>query len=382
MKTLFLSHSNNNPNAGASSIFHMLIEGLGGRGHDIDCLHLEDMNIPQQKLARRVVDRLYLPQLISRRAMQEDLSVYDVVMAANGMAWPLFRHLKQRAKRPLLVSHYHGLTIYDQLANLSEAGLGHHEISSFYRFVSGPNYHRWDMAGLANADLGIVLNRRDLAYIETKAPPGITLAAIKPAIAPRLLEQSKVISPIGARAPQNIISFSSWGARKGSYYLPGTLRKIREKYPAARLFAGGTGMGAEEFKSHFGPQDRDAITVLGFLSREEQAQLYNDSSIFLFPSVSEGFGLALPEAQAFGLAAVTTNTGYAGDFLTDGVDAIVVPLTTEHLAEGVLKLLQNDEVRYRIAANGREVARTLTLDAMAGGYEKAFFDAISKRQLR
>ncbi len=378
MKILFLSHSDNNPDAGASSIYHMLNAGLTARGHHVDVLHLDDMNLPKQKLLRKIVLRLFLPQLIKRRALREDLASYDVIMASNGTAWPLFRSLKQTAHRPLLVTHFHGLSVYDQIASLTEAELGHHRVSKIFRFLTGSIPDKWDMAGIAHSDLTVVQNLRDFAHVEQKIPAGASLIVIHPAIAPSLICEAGTIAPLEARSLNKIIAFSSWGARKGSLYLPGALRKIRTRYPAVELVIGGTNMTADQLQPFFAPEDQSAIRVLGYLSREQQAQLFNDAGIFLFPSVSEGFGLALLEAQIFGLATVTTSTGYSGDFLTDNVNACIVPLTAEHFARGVLKLLEDDELRRRIAENGRKVALSFTLDVMAAAYERAFLEGLKK----
>ncbi len=345
----------------------------------MDCLHLEDMNLPRQKLLKTVATRLLLPGLIKRRAEREDLASYDVIMASNGMAWSLYRELKQQAKRPLLVTHFHGLTIYDRIASITEAELEHQRVSLMFRYVWGSAPHKWDMAGIAQSDLCVVQNVRDLAYVESKLAKGAAVTLIQPAVEQSLISLSEVISPINSRPADKLITMSSWGARKGSFYLPGVFRRIRQSFPKLELVIGGTGMTVEELRPFFAPEDRDAIRASGFLTREEQARLYNEAAIFLFPSISEGFGLALLEAQLFGLAAVTTNTGYGGDFLTDGVDARIVPLTTEHLARGALSLLENNALRCAIAERGRELARRFTLDVMAEAYERAFLNGLQKR---
>jgi glycosyltransferase involved in cell wall biosynthesis len=76
--------------------------------------------------------------------------------------------------------------------------------------------------------------------------------------------------------------------------------------------------------------------------------------------------------MCFGLAAVTTNTGFGGDYLTDGVNAAVIPPSSEHLARAVHTLLQDPARHARLAAAGREAARSFTLARMAAAYERAF----------
>ena len=45
---------------------------------------------------------------------------------------------------------------------------------------------------------------------------------------------------------------------------------------------------------------RDRIRVTGYVSAEELAELYATSSIFVFPSLDEGFGMPIIEAMAHG----------------------------------------------------------------------------------
>ncbi|MEO6339802.1 MAG: glycosyltransferase family 4 protein, partial [Caulobacteraceae bacterium] len=132
------------------------------------------------------------------------------------------------------------------------------------------------------------------------------------------------------------------------------------------------GKSAAELLPAFAAEDRDAVTILPRITIEEQSALFNRASIILFPSLSEGFGLALAEGMCFGLAAVCGATGFGADFLSDGVDARVVFPSTHHIAAAVLQLAQSPATRAAMAEKGREVARGFTLDRMADAYEKAF----------
>ncbi|GAB4082295.1 glycosyltransferase family 4 protein [Modestobacter muralis] len=376
MRILLLSHSPNDPDGGASRIYHVLSAGLRARGHDVEVRHQEDYGLPAGRLPRLLVERVALPQWISRSARSALPEEHDVVMASGGTTYPLFRRLRTAGgRRPLLVSHAHGMSVYDRIANLGEARLGHFPASAAYRAASAPFSDWWEYRGVAAADVTVVQNLRDLDQLRSRG----TVVHVPAAVHPELLAGSAVITPLDQRVPGQVLWFGTWESRKGAWYVPRAFRRLREAVPAARLVIGGTGRSHADLAAHFDPPDRDAITVLPRVSRAEQMQLMNQSQVFLFPSLSEGFGLALPEAMSFGLAAVTSPVGFAADHLTDGVDARVVPATAEHLGAALVQLVTDDDVRVRIGTRGRETARAFTPDRMVDGYDRLFREHAGSR---
>ncbi|WP_380166002.1 glycosyltransferase family 4 protein [Jannaschia sp. R86511] len=370
MKVLLLSHVPDDPDGGASRVYHLLADGLRGRGHQVTLTHQEDIGLPRDRRLGLLARRTVLPRLLSRAAAAWDPAGHDVVMASSGTAHPLFRRLRSEPRRPLLVNHVHGLTVHDHVAALVEAELGHHRSGPANRLLTGPFQVRWDLAGARSADVTVVQNLRDLGTLRELGD--LDLALVPAAVHPELLRAAEGAPDPAQHEADHLLWFATWEARKGAYYVPAAFRAVRRERPGARLTVGGTGRPAEQVRAAFAPEDRDAVTVLGRVSREEHARLLGRAGVFLFPSLSEGFGLALPEAMAFGCAAVTTGTAFGGDHLSDGVDARVVPPTSEHLARAVLDLLGDDARRVRLATAGRALARTFTVERMLDGYEEVF----------
>ena len=84
---------------------------------------------------------------------------------------------------------------------------------------------------------------------------------------------------------------------------------------------------------------------------ELRESVYNQSAIFLFPSILEGWGLVATEAMASGVALVSTRNGGVNDFGIDGETALLSEVGDfENLAEHIIQLLNNDEMRIKIAA--------------------------------
>ena len=375
MNILFLIHNPNNPNLGATRVYHILAQGLVKRGHRVDMLHLNDLLALRGRRVTLLAERFLLPYLISRGASKLDLSNYDIIMASSGMAAPLFNRLGRRTRRPVLVNHLHGLCLYDHAANLSEAQLRHWRVTWPYRLVTGPFPVRWDARGIETADVTVVQNLRDLGEVVDARPKNSSVTMIPPALHTTLLDASSVSVDAGNRDPGKLLWFATWESRKGSYYVPAAFRRIREVRPDASLTIAGTGLKEGELRAQFAPLDRDHVIVKGFLPIEEQVNLFTTSGVFLFPSISEGFGLALLEALAFGMAAVTTNTGFGADFLRDGVSARIVFPSSVHIAQAALELMTDHALRRRIGNAGREVAREFTPDRMADRYERLFLDS-------
>jgi len=77
---------------------------------------------------------------------------------------------------------------------------------------------------------------------------------------------------------------------------------------------------------------------------------YNGSSIFLGPSLAEGFPLPPAEAAACGCAIVATDIGGHRDYLENNVTALLSPpKNPEALARNLCHLLGNDDLRIRLA---------------------------------
>jgi glycosyltransferase involved in cell wall biosynthesis len=339
----------------------------------VTTLHFEDFQPPRAKLPRLVVQRLAMPQWISRKAGSLDVESFDVVMSSGGMAYPLFKRLRPLKKRPVYINHFHGSSLYDFVSNIAEDRLGHTRVSWVYKTMTGPIQMRWFVQGMLWSDLTVVQNMRDLG--EAQSYPPHRAIIIPPAVHPQLLEASRVLHPLSDRNPAKILWLGTWEGKKGAYYVPDAFRRVRRERPDATLTLWGTGKSASELLAKFDPADREAVEVVPHIGLPEQIEQYKTFSIFLFPSITEGFGLALPEAMSFGLAAVTTQAGFGGDHLEDGTNARVVHPSGPHLARAMLDLIENHELRWRVALAGREIARTFTLDRMVDDYERAFTEA-------
>ena len=120
------------------------------------------------------------------------------------------------------------------------------------------------------------------------------------------------------------------------------LARVREAVPEVELRLFG------------GPQPDIPSTFLGPLSRAQVGELLRSAAVLVLPSWEEGLGLPGIEALACGAALASTDTKGGQDYALPGETALVTPPRDPGLlAESVIRLLREPELRDRLAERGR-----------------------------
>lgn len=107
------------------------------------------------------------------------------------------------------------------------------------------------------------------------------------------------------------------------------------------------------------------IKFHGFLSHEELAILYSEADFIFVPSWFESFPLQPIEAMACGAAVITTRIG-TEDYARDGETAIVIePKNIDALANAIMQLIEDAELRNKLADNGMKESKLYTWEQSA-----------------
>ena len=93
------------------------------------------------------------------------------------------------------------------------------------------------------------------------------------------------------------------------------------------------------------------IRFLGFVPDEDLPMLYSGSSLFVFPSLYEGFGLPLAEAMACGVPVVASNTSSIPEVVGDA-GLLVPPTQPEAFAEAILRVRSDKGLRRAMIEKG------------------------------
>ena len=102
----------------------------------------------------------------------------------------------------------------------------------------------------------------------------------------------------------------------------------------------------------------------GGLTRRELAWIYSRASVFVLPSIYEGFGLPVLEAMASGAPVVTSDRAALPESAGDAA-LLVDPTNADMIGTAVLRLLGDASLRDELVAKGRERATAFSWRATA-----------------
>jgi len=118
------------------------------------------------------------------------------------------------------------------------------------------------------------------------------------------------------------------------------------------VLAGGKGWLYDElFASVEALGLNEQVIFPGYVMSEELPLWYNAATLLAYPSVYEGFGLPVLEAQACGTPVLTSNVSSLPEAAGDAA-VMVDPYDVESLAEGLNRLLAGESLRHDLRAAG------------------------------
>ena len=175
--------------------------------------------------------------------------------------------------------------------------------------------------------------------------------------------QFYINNPIESRVTKTVIMLYSESEGKGSKYGLDALKMVSVKYPSlnVKLF-GVHDIPPQNLPHNFTYQYKPANLV----------ELYNESAIFISPSLQEGWGLPPMEAMACGCACVCTRIEGHIDFLDDHTTLFVEPRNSGAMADAILKLIEDNDIRVRLAYAGSIRVKDFTWDKNTNELEKLF----------
>jgi len=97
---------------------------------------------------------------------------------------------------------------------------------------------------------------------------------------------------------------------------------------------------------------------------EDLPGLYALARFFCYPSLHEGFGLPVLEAQSYGVPVMTSNNSALPEVAGDAA-LLVDPTDVDAIADAMLRLSQDEELRQRLIAAGYENVKRFSWDKAA-----------------
>jgi glycosyltransferase involved in cell wall biosynthesis len=153
--------------------------------------------------------------------------------------------------------------------------------------------------------------------------------------------------------------------------------RVAEKLPEVQCAILGEGperVSLEALVRELGLEER--VRFLGFVSESELYGTMKASKVFVLPSIREGFGLSVIEAQAAGAVPVVVRAPYnaAVALVRDGVDGVICEPNETSLADAVFDLLTDEPSRLRMAGAARAAAAMRDWSKVTERMESLYLD--------
>ena len=222
-------------------------------------------------------------------------------------------------------------------------------------------------------EAAVVTNGVRVARFAAAGPPG---------------ERDRLRARIGASERHLFLTVGGIEPRKGSRYLVEALGLLKASSPPGRgtMLAVVGGHSFQDYRAYrdevlgslgaYGLRLGDDIVMLGTVSDDELPRWYHAADSFVFPSVSEGWGLVVFEALAAGLPVVASDIEVFRSFLTPDADAVLTEAANPaSLAAGMARVRDDPQLVRRLRANGTATAGRYSWSSTARRHLEIYAEA-------
>ena len=145
--------------------------------------------------------------------------------------------------------------------------------------------------------------------------------------------------------------------QKGHLYLIKALPRIIQKYPSFKLQLIGGGSLLEKLEKEAAALDiNNAIEFLG--DRQDIPELLPKLDVFILPSLWEGLGIAILEAQAVGVPVLASNVGGIKEIVKDGETGLLFePKDSPAIFNSIARLVANPDLTAKIVEQANKQVR-------------------------
>lgn len=150
--------------------------------------------------------------------------------------------------------------------------------------------------------------------------------------------------------PENyILSLGTLIPRKNISVTLQAFAKLPDSYHL--VIVGGKGWDVNTHQLVLEAQKNPRVHLLGYVPHDELPALYRCASVFVYPSLYEGFGIPILEAQSMGCPVITSNLSSMPEVGGKGV-LLIDPTISEELATAITHVVTDVELRKELVENG------------------------------
>ena len=234
--------------------------------------------------------------------------------------------------------------------------------------------------GVKNCDALIALTTAMQAEIEKFSkreayviPNGIDLKRYDQLSREQIRKELKI-----AEDTQIILWVGNMNPWKGLRYLIEAMDTVRHRTNKVRLILIGDGLEKNGLYMRAKNLNLgDVITFAGELPNDKVLEYMVASDIFVLPSITEGLPNVILEAMGSGLPIVATNVKGMSEIITEGVNGFLVDhKNSAQIANQVILLTNDEQLRQQIGNNNREKAKEYSWDVVIEKLERVYLSIL------
>lgn len=159
----------------------------------------------------------------------------------------------------------------------------------------------------------------------------------------------------------------SLSPRKNMLNLIRAMAVVKDKIDHRMYVTGGSSWEDSEVYRHIADAGlSDRIIKLGYVEEDDLVALYNLAACYVYPSLYEGFGLPILEAQACGCPVLTSTVSSCPEVAGSGA-LLVDPNNVEDIASALVKVSSDTNLRKTLITQGLINARNYSWRSTAEG---------------
>ncbi len=200
-----------------------------------------------------------------------------------------------------------------------------------------------------------------------KVFPGLTVEVVHDAHSALRSDPATVASLRAQYAGKFVVGHAGAlvNRHKGQLYLIEAARGLRER--CRELVVLLLGSGEDEAMLRAAARGLDNVVFAGF--QRNLGDWFAVMDVFAFPSLYEGLGSVILDAMHLGLPVVASRVGGIPEIVQDECNGLLIPPgNAQALAQALLRLRDQAELRHRLAQAARQTAQRFAPEAMTQAY--------------